>query len=167
MIKDLFMKVKVLIVASLLFLSTGCSQKSGFFNEDTMEQSAVRHTKKGQLYNSMEIKATIVSTYLNASHPEFKEAKEEKFLVSAFIDEDSTNPKFSGINNPKYELTLNGVKPTSKKKLDFEDELINFTPIRNRWSTYYIVSFPIQKDGSLLMSFKNANYGETVLEYSK
>ena len=161
------MRLKVLVVASLLFLTVGCSQKSGFFNEDSMEQSAVTHTKKGQLYNSLEIKATIVSTYLNASHPDFKDAKEENFLVSVFIDEDSTNPKFSGINNPKYLLSLNDVNPTSKKKLDFEDELINFTPIRNRWSTYYIVSFPLQKDGSLLMSFKNTNYGETVLEYSK
>ena len=161
------MKIRVLVIASLLMFSFGCSQKKSFFSEDSLEQSAVINTQKGQLYSSLEIKASIVSTYLNASNPKYKDSKTEMFLVSVFIDEDSSNPKTHGIYNKDYSLTLNDSKSVSIKKLDFEDDLIKIAPIRNRWSTYYLVEFETQSDKKLFMIFKNDEYGEVVLEYSK
>ena len=161
------MKITILMMMGLLLLTTGCSQKSSFFSNDALEQSAVINTQKGQLYSSLEIKASIVSTYLNASNPQYKDSKTEMFLVSIFIDEDSSDPKKHGIYHKDYTLTLNGKKSIAIKKLDFEDDLIKIAPIRNRWSTYYLVEFEHQSDEKLLMSFKNDAYGEVVLEYSK
>jgi hypothetical protein len=161
------MKITTLIIMGLLLFTTGCSQKKSFFSEDALEQSSVINTQKGQLYNSLEIKASIVSTYLNASNPLYKDSKNEMFLVSIFIDDDSSDAKKFGIYNRDYLLTLNGAKAISIKKLDFEDDLIKIAPIRNRWSTYYLVEFEAVNDEKLLMSFKNDAYGEVVLEYLK
>ena len=161
------MKLKTILIFALLFFSFGCSQKSSFLKEDKEQQSAMMYTKKGELYNSLEIKASIVSTYLNPTQAQFKDSKEEVFLISIFIDNDSSNPKFHGIYNPDYTLTLNGKKSKSIKKLEFEDDLIKMAPIRNRWSVYYLVSFDKTDDEKLVMNFKNDAYGEVVLEYSK
>ena len=161
------MKTAILIIIGLLLFTTGCSQKSSFFKEDALEQSAVINSQKAQLYSSLEIKATIVATYLNASHPEYKHSKDEMFLVSIFIDGDSSDPKKQGLFNKNYTLTLNGSKAKSIKKLDFEDDLIKIAPIRNRWSTYYLVGFETQSDEKLKLTFKNDAYGAEVLEYSK
>jgi hypothetical protein len=151
----------------LLIFSMGCSQKSSFFSEDAIEQSVVVNTKKAQLYSSLEIKATIVATYLNASHLEYKNNKDEMFLVSVFIDDDSSDPKKHGIYNKDYSLTLNGTKAKSIKKLDFEDDLIKAAPIRNRWSTYYLIGFEHQNGEKLELTFKNDAYGTEVLKYSR
>ncbi len=161
------MKISILMIMGLLLFNTGCSQKSSFFSEDALEKSAVINSQKAQLYSSLEIKATIVATYLNASHPEYKHSKEELFLVSIFIDDDSSELENQGIFNKAYSLTLNGVKIKSVKKLDFEDDLIKIAPIRNRWSTYYLVGFETQRDEKLKLTFKNDAYGAEVLEYSK
>jgi len=161
------MKISILMIIGLLLFSTGCSQKNSFFSEDALEQSAIINSQKAQLYSSLEIKATIVATYLNASYPEYKHSKDEMFLVSIFIDDDSSEPDNQGIFNKAYLLTLNGVKVKSVKKLDFEDDLIKIAPIRNRWSTYYLVGFETQSDEKLKLTFKNDAYGAEVLEYSK
>lgn len=161
------MKRTLLMIVTLLILNTGCTQKSSFFSEDLEELSAVMHTKKGELYSSLEIKATIVATYLNASSPEYKNSKDEMFLVSIFIDDDSSDPKNHGIYNKAYTLTLNGIEAKSIKKLAFEDDLIKVAPIRNRWSTYYLVGFESKESDELKLTFKNDAYGAEVLGYSK
>ncbi len=160
------MKKRVLIFLSLLLFLGGCSDKSTFFSSDAKEQSAVMHTKKGQLYNSLEIKASIVSTYLNASTKEFKKSKNEMFLISVFIDDDSNSDK-NGLHNELYTLTLNGKKAINIKELKYEDDLIKIAPIRNRWSLYYLVEFEKQESQKLSMVLKNDDYGSVVLEYLK
>ncbi len=161
------MKISILIIISLLIFSTGCSQKNTLFSEDAQELSAVMNTQKGQLYSSLEIKATIVATYLNASNPEYKNSKDEMFLISIFIDDDSSDPENHGIYNKAYTLTLNNLKAKSITKLKFEDDLIKIAPIRNRWSTYYLVGFESKSEDKLKLVFKNDAYGAEVLEYPK
>jgi len=161
------MKKIILMITAILFLGAGCSQKTGFLSEDTLEQNAVKYTKKGQLYRSMEIKAAITATYLNAIKKEYSSSDKEMFLVSVFIDKDSEDPKKKGLFNKEYTLTLNGIKAKEIKVLDFKDDLIKLTPIRNNWSTYYLVGFKKQDSEKLKMVFKNDVYGKVVLEFSK
>lgn len=160
------MKKNIFILLSFLLFLGGCSSKRSFFSEDTQEQSAVMHTKKGQLYSSLQIKASITSTYLNASTKEFEKSPHEVFLISIFIDDDSST-KERGIYNPSYTLTLNGSKAISIKELKYEDDLTKIAPIRNRWSTYYLVEFKKEDSEKLKMVFKNDEYGSVVLEYLK
>jgi hypothetical protein len=161
------MKITILIITTILFFTTGCSQKRGFLSEDRLQQSAVLHTKKGQLYNSLEIKAAITATYLNAIKSEYKNSPQEVFLVSLFIDNDFDDPKNRGLFNKNYILTLNGSKAEEIKVLKFKDDLIKLVPMRNQWSTYYLVKFKKQESDKLEMLFKNDSYGEVVLEFLK
>ncbi len=160
------MRKRVFILLGVLLFLTACSKKSPFFTSDAKELSAVMHTKKGQLYSSLQIKASIVATYLNASTKEFKKSSNEMFLISLFIDDDS-NTKKSGLFNKAYTLTLNGKKAIDIKKLKYEDDLIKIAPIKNRWSSYYLVEFKKDDSEKLKMEYKNEDYGVTVLEYSK
>ncbi len=159
------MKKRVFIFLGVLLFLTACSKKSHFFTPDAGELSAVMHTKKGQLYSSLQIKASITATYLNAATKKFKKSPNEMFLVSLFIDADSTEK--SGLFNESYTLTLNSKKAVNIKKLKYEDDLIKIAPIRNRWSSYYLVEFKKDDSEKLKMIYKNEDYGVTVLEYSK
>ncbi len=160
------MKKRVFLFLSLLIFLGGCYGKSAFFSLDAKEQSAVMHTKKGQLYSSLEIKASISATYLNASTKEFKKSPNEMFLISVFIDDDSNSEK-NGLYNESYTLVLNDKKAIDIKELKYEDDLIKIAPIRNRWSLYYLVEFEKQESQKLDMVFKNDDYGLVVLEYLK
>lgn len=150
-----------------LLLATGCAHKSTFFQEDLVEQSIITNTKKGQLFNSLEIKATITATYLNGSLQEYKNVPKEMFLISIYIDNDSSVPAKSGIYNVDYELTLDGEKPTAITELDYHDDLIKKLPARNHWSHYYLVGFDKQSGDMMKMHFKNRVYGEQVLRFRK
>ncbi len=166
-LKDGVMKLKLFILLSIAFFMSGCSQKSTFFKEDAIEQSAVINTKKGQLYSSLEIKASITATYLNATLKKFKNSSNEMFLVSVFIENDSSFKDKRGLYNKDYELSLNGTKALKIEELSFKDDLIKVAPVRNHWSTYYLVEFNKQKSQKLKMVFKNDLYGAVVLEYLK
>ncbi len=159
-------QILIFITMALLLTQFGCSSK-GFFSTDKRELNAILNTKKAQLYNSAEIKASIIVTYLNPINEEYKDSKDDMFLVSMFIDNDSTNEHFHGLYNKDYSLTVNGEKPVSIKKLDFEDDLIKTIPVRNFWSTYYLVGFKKSDDKKIKMIFKNDAYGTEVLEFSK
>ncbi len=165
--KDGVMKIKLFILLSMIIFLSGCSQKSTFLREDVIEQSAVVNTKKGELYSSLEIKASITATYLNATLKKFKNNPNEMFLISIFIENDSSEKNRHGLYNSNYDLTLNGNRAIKIKELNFKDDLIKITPVRNRWSTYYLVEFDKQKSQKLKMVFKSDLYGVVVLEFLK
>ncbi len=161
------MRNKIIIALSILTILTACSSKSAFFNENAQEQSIVVNTKKGELYSSLEIKATIVSTYLNKALLEFKDNEHEMFLVSIYIDGDSSDKNKQGFFNKSFPLTLNGKKAILNKLLDYKDDLIKLAPVRNNWSHYYLLGFEKQDGVELKMEFKNLSCGEAVLEFQK
>jgi len=60
------MKNLFLIIGMSIYLSlSGCASKSGFLSPDVLAQRALSYTKKAEIYNSLEIKASAVVTYLN------------------------------------------------------------------------------------------------------
>ncbi len=159
-------KILILLVSFMLFI-VGCSQKSKFFNEDPLAESALINTKRGELYNSLELKASLSATYLNNFIDKYKDSKYEVFLVSIYIDKDSSDKLKQGINNKNYLLSLNSKKPIKSTLLDYEDDLIKVIPFRNHWSNYYLVYFEKSKDKDLKMSYKHSTYGQVDLLFSK
>jgi len=159
-------QIVTILTTAILFTQLGCSSK-GFFSTDKRELNALLNTKKAQLYSSVEIKASLIATYLNTTNKDFKDSEDDMFLISIFIDNDSTDKNNHGLYNKNYSLTVNGEKPTNVKKLDFEDDLTKSVPVRNFWSTYYLVGFKKQNDKKLKMTFKNDVYGSKDLEFSK
>ena len=155
----------MILLATLLL--SGCAPKSGFFSEDIRYQSALAHTKKGEIYNSLEMKASIVATYLNCTIMQCNNKNEEVFLVAIYIDEDSSDKSKQGLYNKSFLLTLNGKKPKSIQPLDYYDDLIKAAPFRNRWSKYYIVKFDKVKSQSLTMAYAHQSYGKVTLVFAK
>ena len=156
----------IMILLATLFLS-GCAPKSGFLSEDTLYESALSYTKKGEIYNSLEMKASIVATYLNNTVIECKKKDREVFLIAVFIDEDSSDESKQGLLNPSYYITLEGKQPVDIEALPYDDDLIKIAPFRNRWSTYYKVMFEKSKSKTLTMEYGHLNYGKVTLLFSK
>ncbi len=158
--------IKYTLLLAILFMS-GCAPKSGFFSEDVRYESALSYTKKGEIYNSLEMKASIVATYLNCTMLHCDVKDEEVFLIAIYIDEDSSQKDKQGLYNPNYQLTLNGKKPKSIKPLDYHDDLIQAAPFRNRWSNYYLVKFHQVKRPKMRMEYAHQSYGKVTLIFAK
>jgi phage anti-repressor protein len=161
------MKKRIYLLFSLIFLFGGCAEKSSLLDVDSVEQSMIINTKKGELYSSLEIKSTIFCTYLNGAVSRYKDSKNEMFLVSIYIDKDSSKKDESGIYNKDYKLTMNTHKPISIKELKYQDDLIKLLPVRSHWSKYYLVGFKDRGDSELIINFKSDAYGEVALKFLK
>jgi hypothetical protein len=155
----------MILLATLLF--TACAPKSGFFSPDRLYQSALAHSQKGEIYNSLEMKASIVATYLNGTLEEYKKSPDEVFLIAIYIDEDLSDKSKQGIMNPSYRLTLNGEKPSAIRALAYDADLIKIAPFRNRWSDYYIIKFPKVSSEKLTLEYAHKNYGKATLSFLK
>lgn len=156
----------IMILIATLFLS-GCTLKSGFFAEDLRYQSALSHTKKGEIYNSFEMKASIVATYLNSTTVECDRDNAEVFLIAIYIDEDTSDESKQSLMNKSFLLTLGGKKPSSIRSLAYSDDMIQIAPFRNRWSDYYLVKFDKQEAQELEMNYTHKNYGRVILSFVK
>ncbi|MCH9812467.1 MAG: hypothetical protein K0U47_00825 [Epsilonproteobacteria bacterium] len=161
------MKKQYLLLIGVVLLLTACSSKPPFLSPNLVEQSIITHTKKGQIYNSLEIKASISATYLNQSIKAYEKSPDEVFLVSIFIDKDSDQKERQGIYNSTYTLTMNGQKAIKVEPLKFKDDLIKSLPTRNRWSHYYLINFEKSDQEKLNIVFKSDEYGSVVLNYQK
>ena len=161
------MKLLTSMILLATLLLSGCSKKSGFFSEDLRYQSALSHSKKGEIYNSLEMKASLVATYLNATLVKCDKKDAEVFLVAIYIDEDTSDESQQGLMNKSFQLTLNGKKPTSVRLLDYHDDLIQVAPFRNRWSDYYLVKFDKVKSQRMKMEYTHSSYGKVTLLFAK
>jgi hypothetical protein len=156
------MKVLIILFISL-FLSGGCASKSGLLAPDLLEEKALSFTQKAQIYNSLEIKASLIATYLNPLLKTYDNDKRAHFLMSVFIDNDYNEPEKQGLFNPDYSITLNGEKPISIKPLDKEDDLMKIAPVQNVWLHYYLVTFPKPASGKMEIVFKSQRFGSSSL----
>ena len=154
--------MKVLIFVFSIFLFVGCSLKEPFLKPDTLLQESLVYSKKGEIYNSLEIKASLFATYLNRLDSKYKDG--EYFVVSIFIDDDFEDPEKYGLNNKAYRLTLNGEDYISKKELKEDSELRKLVPFKNQWSHYYLVKFPKQ-NGVKSLVLSHDIYGSTTLRF--
>ena len=145
-----------------IFLFTGCSFKKPFLEPDSVLQESLVYSKKGEIYNSLEIKASLFATYINRLDSKYKDG--EYFVVSIFIDDDFEDPKKYGLNNKAYRLTLNGYDYVYKKELKEDSELRKLVPFKNQWSHYYLVKFPKQK-GVKKLELSHFRYGSTTLRF--
>ena len=155
--------MKVFILLFISFLFVGCSFKEPFLKEDTLLQQKLVYTKKGEIYNSLEIKASLFATHLNPLDKKYKDG--EYFVVSIFIDDDFDDEKRYGLNNSAYKLTLNGSSFLSKKELKDDDPLKKMVPFKNEWAHYYLVKFPKQSGKKLELVLRHFEYGSVGLEF--
>ncbi len=161
------MKKSYLILPLIIMLYGGCSLKNGLLQKDKLYEKALIHSKEGAIYNSLELKASIIATHLNTFLEECKHCQSERFLVAIYIDNDSSDKKKQGYYNSYYTLTLNGKAPLSVKELSYDDDLIKIAPFRNPWAHYYLIDFARDDKPSLNLRYQSKSYGGTVLHFKK
>ncbi|MDR0747052.1 MAG: hypothetical protein LBE89_04080 [Helicobacteraceae bacterium] len=131
------------VIVLLFFLLAGCNGRSAFFDftGSATYAEALPHTKRGEIADRFESKALLSASHLNAIYPDNADyAADETFFIGLYIANDFSKDKV-GINNPMFELTLDGKKYLSAKEVDKESEMLKLMPLINRWSRYYIVRF--------------------------
>ncbi len=160
------MRYLVFLFTILGLTFSGCVLKSGLFSPDRLEQKALTYTKKAEIFNSLEIKASLITTYLNPVLPEYRDKNRASFLMSLFIDNDFEEPSRYGFNNPDISLTMNGEKPLSVKELDADDPLVKLAPVKNAWSHYYLVTFAKPADGQMQITLRSRRYGASTLTFA-
>jgi len=158
--------IKIFTFLTIMFFIFGCSFKEPFLEQDKVLQNSLAWTKKGEIYNSLEIKASIFATYLNPLE-KAKNNHNEEFVVSVFVDNDFKDKKKAGLNNPDISLTLNSIKPILKKELDENSKYKKLAPFKNEWSHYYLVKFPKSSKKELKLVLKSEDYGIAVLNFMK
>ncbi|MEA3522528.1 MAG: hypothetical protein U9R50_06110, partial [Campylobacterota bacterium] len=138
------MRYILIFIVTLVFIS-GCSRTTAFdfFKMDDSYERAVDNLQTGTIVSSFETKAILSTVYLNRVYPE-KYNDGECFFVSIYLRDDIRLYFKSGMNNQKYNFTLNGEKPFEAKEIKADDELRLAMPITNEWNRYYLVKFPTQ-----------------------
>ncbi len=150
----------------LLLGMGGCTTKSGLFSPDKLEQKALTHTHKAEIFNSLEIKVSLIATYLNPILPEYHQKDKAYFLISIFIDNDFDEPSRYGLHNPDISLDMDGKKPLEIKELKSDDPLRKLAPIQNMWSHYYLVTFTKPQSGQMHITVKSRRYGASTVTFS-
>jgi len=158
----------ILILISFFIFFSGCSKTTAFdfFKMDENYERAVDNLQTGTIVSSFETKAILSTIYLNRVYPK-KYNDGEYFFVAIYLRDDIRLYFKSGINNKKYEFTLNGVKPLDARELKTDDELRLSMPITNEWNRYYLVKFPIQDKDTLNLILQNDEYDSVALTYQK
>ncbi|GHS88583.1 hypothetical protein FACS189487_07160 [Campylobacterota bacterium] len=158
--------------AGVLFLSaaaiaaflSGCGRSAFFdFTGSAAYAEALPHTKRAEITDRFESKALITASYLNAIYPKNKNYNlTETFLIGLYIANDFSDKSKSGLNNPNYELTLNGKKYISLENVDKSDNLLKIMPLVNRWNHYYIARFELGSDLNLTLYERDTNESVTI-----
>ena len=114
---------------------------------DSMLNSKV---KKGK-----EINGIISAVYLNKVYPE-KAMGEEVFYVNFYVKKESQN----------FFFTLNEEKSLFIKELQSDNTYSFLTPLKTKWSKYYLIKFKKQKD-ILNFVFHNGSFSSDSLVFEK
>ena len=158
--------MKVIFYLFSIFILTGCSFKTAFLKPDIVEQKTLAWTQKGEIYNSLEVKASMIATYLNPLDKNYKDG--EYFLINIYIDNDYEDPKKYGLNNKDYILILNGLNYVYKKELNKDSKLAKMMPFfDSNWGHLYLVKFPKQNSKVLKLVLVNENYGTAEVKFQK
>jgi len=148
----------------LLFLIAlvGCSNKNEIFKifqKDRIYEKALVFTKENQLIRSLETKATMAATLLNEVFPKrFRYDKGISFFIGVISDIPLDLSK---------NITLNRKTPIDVESVEENSTLYKIMPIVNRWSSYYIVTFPPVKDKTFTLELKVDPYGLIKLSFKR
>ncbi len=158
---------KIIFSVVLSFSIFGCSKNITIdkLNQDRVHELSIVNTRKGEL-NNQNSKIIILATYLNPIKTSEIDNTKENFLISIYLSK--KNEKSKSSNNPFYQIHLNNnISMEDIKILDKKAKILKLIPVKNRWSSYYLIQFPKQKTKKLKITFENEQHNKTTLTFSK
>ncbi len=159
--------VKIISFFITIFIIIGCSKTITIDQLDIqkVQELSMINTVKGELANQNS-KAFILATYLNPIKISKIDDTKENFLISVYVSKQKDEAKSD--NNPFYKVFLNDtVLLDDIKRVSIKNKILKIIPIKNRWSEYYILSFPEQKTKKLKLTFENKQHNKVNLIFSK
>lgn len=131
-----------LLVFSLLF--TSCVSKTSIennYNKDFKNINNIAYTSYGYTTSNNNLKLVVSAIYLNPLYKEFKNNKEEFFLISSYY----LNGENKDILAEGFDFFLDGQKTLKIDKIKTNNKFIRSLN-SNNWFNYYIVSFSKNKN---------------------
>lgn len=136
----------------MVLMITGCSDHNAFnfFKIDKEHQLALDWLRTGTFARSFETEAILSTVYLNKVMPK-KYHGNEFFFVALYLENDRRLWYKKDLNEPDVQLFLNGSKPLKITQLDRKSRLRAVMPIQNEWNRYYLIEYPKQENGTLVL----------------
>ncbi len=153
------MKLLTALFLILIFGFGGCADKDAFskFKLVKDEELAFDNVMFAKVLKGEKVYAVASAVHLNAVYP--KRYTEEAFYIIIFAKNKKLLENFS--------LTLNDKKVLSLEKLPPKNEFAHLLRIENKWSSYYLAKFPVQKSGRLTLKVTLSNEASATLVFQK
>ena len=125
------MKYFLITLTFLLFLS-GCSYQNAFskFNMNKEEELLAANTQSAKIESEEGINGVFTAIYLNNIYKD-KYQNEDMFFISVYMKD----------KNIKYGFMLNKLNSLKIEKIENLNEFTALMRTKEKWNTYYLVSF--------------------------
>ena len=145
------------LTLTFLVLFSGCADKNAFskFNMNEKEELGADSLLNSKVKKGQKVDGIVSVVYLNKVYPK-KFTEDEVFYVNFYV-KDKTQ---------LFSFMLNQEKSLSVKKLEAENIYSYLTPLKTKWSKYYLVKFKKQKD-ILNFVFHNGSFESDPLIFEK
>lgn len=145
------------LALTFLVLFSGCADKNAFakFNMNEKEELGADSLLNSKVKKGQKVDGIVSVVYLNKVYPK-KFAEDEVFYVNFYVKN----------KTQLFSFTLNQEKSISVKKLKVENSYSYLTPLKTKWSKYYLVKFKKQKD-ILNFVFHNDSFESDPLIFEK
>ena len=149
----------ITMLCSLYIVFDGCADKDAFSKFQLIKDEALAfdNVVSGKIHKNQKTFAIVSAVHLNAIYP--KRYSQETFYIIIFAKNRKLLENFA--------LSLNDTKVSTLKKLPPHNEYSHLLQIKNRWSNYYLATFPPQKEGKLNLKITLANQAATTLTFQK
>ncbi len=150
--------MKTLWLTLIFFvLFSGCADKNAFekFHMSEKEELGADAILNSKVKNAQEVNGIVSVVYLNRVYPK-NFPDNEVFYVNFYLKNKSKD----------FSFWLNGEKSIFTQELKRDNFYAYLTPLKTKWSKYYLVKFKKQKD-ILSFSLHNDSFSSNPLVFEK
>lgn len=159
--------MKFFIALFSILLLNSCSHRNAFyeFEMDKNQEFSISSLKRVKIISNAEIIGAFNAIYLNNVYPEIYNG-DEYFFIYIYLKntEIISNPNTK--NKDKLNIYLNNKRAIKLKKLKNDNRFYILSGSKNKWSTYYLVSFANTGD-NLTLKLENDQSFSASLGYQK
>lgn len=159
--------MKIFIAIFLILLLASCSHKNAYseFIMDENQELSINALKRVKIVQDKKIIGAFNAIYLNEVYPDIYNGNEYFFVYMYLKDmEQLSNPNTK--NKDKLTILLNDNEPMKVKKLQSNNKFYKISGSKNKWNTYYLVSFA-NEGNKLTLKLENDQSFSVSLAYQK
>lgn len=139
----------ILLLSTLLLTACSNSKIANNFKNDSLSANALQNSQKTDIVIENRVNVMFTATYLNEVDSQFNDGK-ENFIISVY----KINSEKININD--LQVKLDTKSPLQIEVLSKEHIMREKLPLKNKWATFYLVSFnkSEEKSKKLTLNYK-------------